>query len=133
MRSFTSVIRCAVDDRVAPRSEHPQQPVVAPMQDSALDQAAQGPFAYLIGALLDVFHPVAGVVVSVCRGNVGQHRIQQVVAGGRGVDQHQLVHVGVDARFEGKVHQHAAGERQVHGRTGLRRRNDRFRRPEGAT
>ena len=90
------------------------------MQDSALDQAAQGSLAYRIGALLDVFHPVARVVVSVRRGNVGQHRIQQVVAGGRGVDQHQFVHVGVDARLEGEIHQHATGERQVHRRTGCR-------------
>lgn len=54
--------------------------------------------------------PVVDVVRAGVLGDGGQRGVQQGVAGGSCVEQHELIEIRVDAVLDGQVHQHGPGQ-----------------------
>ena len=103
-----------VDHGVAPGAKDPEEAVFLALEDAEGDQAGEGLSLNFLGAQRGLFDPEAGVVLF-ARGDLGERRIEQVVAGGGGVEQDEVLEVGVDAVLHGEVHEHAAGEGVVEG------------------
>ena len=107
----------AVDHRVAPRLEDPEEAVVAALEDAALDQPGERLVLDRVGVLPGALHPVARAV-RLPAGDVGQRRIEEAVAGRQVVEQDQVLEVGVDAVLHRQVHQYGAGDGVVPRPTG---------------
>ena len=105
-------LRLAVHCGIAPRTEDPHEAVVAAVEDAAFDEAVEGAIANCIGVLgRHTLDPVAGVEHLLGGlGDVGEYRIEQHVPDRSGVDEDELVGVGVDAVLEREVHESRACE-----------------------
>ena len=83
------------------------------LQDAPPDQTVERLLADLVGLAGRLFHPVAGVAL-LARRNRLQRRIQQAVAHRCGVDQDQVLGVGVDPVLQGQVHENSTREGVPH-------------------
>ena len=107
----------AVDHGVAAGAEDPEEAVILGLEDAGVDEAAQGFLTELGGALGDALHPVAGVARLV-GGDIGKGRVKEAVAERGGVDQDEVLEVGIDAVLQREVHEDGAGEGTVDGPVG---------------
>ena len=91
------------------------------LQDASVQQPRQHGVFDSVGFRREPAHPELGAAHGRLRRNRGQHRIEQVVAKRGGVDGDKLGKVGVDAPFDGQVHQSGASEREA--QVGFRHRD----------
>ena len=82
-------------------------------QDAALDQASERRTPDPVSLPGDAPEPVARVARPAVVRDLGQRRIENVVAERRGIDEHQSLEIRIDAVLERQIHQHRSGERQV--------------------
>ena len=106
----------AVDDRVAAgagRRRRQVQAALVHLQDVGVQQPRQRGVFDFLGIGREPTHPELGAAHGRLRRHCGQHRIEQVVAKGGGIDDDKLGEVGVDAPFDGQVHQQCASQRKA--------------------
>ena len=119
MRSFTSR-RSTAPSRVGYRRDLKTQRkrFSSSLRIPLAHQAVKGRLPDVSGLAAEELYPVTGIMLLLGGADVAQCRIKQIISGGFGVRDKELLWIGVDSAFEGKVHQYCAGKRKTDGMFG---------------